>query len=97
MDASGEIKAISGGKTNVVVTAKYTDKNGNQATIVRKVKVLVKASVKSVEIRTVSTDSPDTIYSKKIGDKVQLKAVITPVNAYDKKVLGVQRMTVLLQ
>lgn len=87
VDASGEIKAISGGKTNVVVTAKYTDKNGNQATIVRKVKVLVKASVKSVEIRTVSTDSPDTIYSKKIGDKVQLKAVITPVNAYDKKVL----------
>ena len=48
---------------------------------------MVKASVKSVEIRTVSTDSPDTIYSKKIGDKVQLKAVITPVNAYDKKVL----------
>lgn len=26
VDASGEIKAISGGKTNVVVTAKYTIK-----------------------------------------------------------------------
>ena len=87
VDAGGEIKAISGGRTNVIVTTKYTDKNGNQAAIVRKVKVLVKASVKSVEIRTVSTDSPDTIYSKKIGDKVQLKAVITPINAYDKKVL----------
>lgn len=86
IDSNGDIKAISGGTTYVVARIEYTDKEGKISSKTKRVKVMVKAPVKTVEVRVYNTDSPDTIYSKKIGDKIQLKAVITPTNAFDKKI-----------
>ena len=38
-------------------------------------------------VKRVDTNSSDTIYSNRVGESIQLKAVLTPQNAYDKTIL----------
>ena len=48
---------------------------------------MVKAPVTDVVVKRVDTNSSDTIYSNRVGESIQLKAVLTPQNAYDKTIL----------
>ena len=84
VDTEGRIVAKKGGTTYIKATITWTDGEGVSQTASARAKVFVKTPVESVEVRRVDTDSNDTIYAKKRGETIQLKAVITPAEAYDK-------------
>ncbi len=84
VSTDGRIVAKKGGTTYITATITWTDADGNNQTASARAKVFVKTPVKSVEVRRVDTDTNDDIYAKKRGETIQLKAVITPAEAYDK-------------
>lgn len=84
VSTDGRIVAKKGGTTYITATITWTDADGNNQTASARAKVFVKAPVKSVEVRRVDTDTNDDIIAKKRGETIQLKAVITPAEAYDK-------------
>ena len=87
IDSEGKITAVSGGFTYVKGTIRWVDEKGQEHDAFARAEVLVKAPVETVEVRRVDTDSAETIYAKRIGETIQLKAVIEPQNAYDKTLL----------
>lgn len=84
VSTDGRIVAKKGGTTYITATITWTDADGNNQIASARAKVFVKTPVKSVEVRRVDTDTNDDIYAKKRGETIQLKAVITPAEAYDK-------------
>ena len=84
VSTDGRIVAKKGGTTYITATITWTDADGNNQTASARAKVFVKTPVKSVEVRRVDTDTNDDIYAKKRGETIQLKAVITPAETYDK-------------
>ena len=84
VSTDGRIVAKKGGTTYITATITWTDADGDNQTASARAKVFVKTPVKSVEVRRVDTDTNDDIYAKKRGETIQLKAVITPAEAYDK-------------
>lgn len=84
VSTDGRIVAKKGGTTYITATITWMDADGNNQTASARAKVFVKTPVKSVEVRRVDTDTNDDIYAKKRGETIQLKAVITPAEAYDK-------------
>lgn len=84
VSTDGRIVAKKGGTTYITATITWTDAEGTNQTASARAKVFVKTPVKSVEVRRVDTDTNDDIYAKKRGETIQLKAVITPAEAYDK-------------
>jgi len=84
VSTDGRIVAKKGGTTYITATITWTDADGNNQTASARAKVFVKTPVKSVEVRRVDTDTNADIYAKKRGETIQLKAVITPAEAYDK-------------
>lgn len=84
VSTDGRIVAKKGGTTYITATITWTDADGNNQTASARAKVFVKTPVKSVEVRRVDTDTNDDIVAKKRGETIQLKAVITPAETYDK-------------
>lgn len=84
VSTDGRIVAKKGGTTYITATITWTDADGNNQTASARAKVFVKTPVKSVEVRRVDTDTNADVYAKKRGETIQLKAVITPAEAYDK-------------
>ena len=84
VSTDGRIVAKKGGTTYITAIITWTDADGNNQTASARAKVFVKTPVKSVEVRRVDTDTNDDIYAKKRGETIQLKAVITPAETYDK-------------
>ena len=84
VSTDGRIVAKKGGTTYITATITWTDADGHNQTASARAKVFVKTPVKSVEVRRVDTDKNDDIYAKKRGETIQLKAVITPAETYDK-------------
>ena len=84
VSTDGRIVAKKGGTTYITATITWTDADGNNQTASARAKVFVKTPVESVEVRRVDTDTNADVYAKKRGETIQLKAVITPAEAYDK-------------
>lgn len=84
VSTDGRIVAKKGGTTYITATITWTDADGNNQTASARAKVFVKTPVASVEVRRVDTDTNADVYAKKRGETIQLKAVITPAEAYDK-------------
>ena len=88
VDTEGKIKAVKGGSTYIKATITWTDEDGKtEKTVTARASILVKAPVTDVVVKRVDTNSSDTIYSNRVGESIQLKAVLTPQNAYDKTIL----------